>query len=117
MAAPVTRHVVGQHRGSLAKGPTATHLVVRMPNPEAPSPDEDLELVTVFEASDGTRVALARLALEAAGIPFVTTGEGVQDYIGAGRLPGGYNLVTGPVRFQVERRDLSDARAALKEVG
>ena len=43
-------------------------------------------------------------------------GETVQDYIGAGRFPGGYNLATGPVRFLVERRDAADAAAVLRDV-
>ena len=78
--------------------------------------DADRELVIVFESWSGTLVVVARAMLEAAGIPFVAQGETVQDYIGAGRFPGGYNLATGPVRFLVERRDAADAAAVLRDV-
>ena len=78
--------------------------------------DEDLDLVIVFESGNGALVAVARALLESAGIPFVAQGETVQDYIGAGRFPGGYNLATGPVRFLVERRHAADAAAVLRDV-
>src|SRR2546427_12395827 len=71
--------------------------------------DHDLELVIVFETWNGALVAVARALLQGAGIPFVAQGETVQDYIGAGRFPGGYNLAPGPGRFLVERRDPADA--------
>ena len=77
--------------------------------------NEDLELVTVFKAGDPLAVGLARAVLDAAGIPFVTKGEGVQDLIGVGRLWGGFNIATGPVQFLVERRDAEDAAALLSE--
>jgi len=78
--------------------------------------DTDRDLVIVFESSNGALVVVARALLEGAGIPFVAQGETVQDYIGAGRFPGGYNLATGPVRFLVERRDAADAAAVLRDV-
>jgi len=78
--------------------------------------EADLELAIVFETWNGVLVAVARTLLESAGIPFVAQGETVQDYIGAGRFPGGYNLATGPVRFLVERRDAADAAAVLRDV-
>src|SRR2546427_12568219 len=77
--------------------------------------DTDLDLVIVFESSNGALVVVARALLEGAGIPFVAQGETVQDYIGAGRFPGGYNLATGPVRFLVERRGAPDAAAVLPD--
>jgi len=80
------------------------------------SMDTDRDLVIVFESSNGALVVVARALLEGAGIPFVAQGETVQDYIGAGRFPGGYNLATGPVRFLVERRDAADAAAVLRDV-
>ena len=73
--------------------------------------DTDRDLVIVFESSNGALVVVARALLEGAGIPFVAQGETVQDYIGAGRFPGGYNLATGPVPFLVERRDAEIGRA------
>lgn len=78
---------------------------------------ERMELVTVFATGDLVRLAMAKVALESAGIPFLTQGEGVQDLFGMGRLFGGVNLVTGPVRIQVRRQDADRAREALEDVG
>src|SRR2546425_8201508 len=78
--------------------------------------DTDRDLVIVFESSNGALVVVARALLEGAGIPFVAQGETVQDYIGAGRFPGGYNPATRPGRFLVERRDAADAAAVLRDV-
>jgi hypothetical protein len=54
--------------------------------------------------------------LEAAGIRFLTKGEGIQDLIGFGRLFGGFNIATGPVQIQVEHRDAADAIEALRDI-
>lgn len=72
-----------------------------------------LQLVTVFASGDPTRLAVAKVVLRAEGIPFITTGEGVQDLFGLGRLFGGLNLVTGQVRIQVREQD---ARVALESL-
>lgn len=73
-----------------------------------------LELVTVFASSDMAALTVAKLALEAEGIVFITKGEGVQDLFGLGRAFGGTNLVTGPVQLQVRSED---AELALKLLG
>ena len=44
-------------------------------------------MVTVFQTADPVALALAKGALESAGIPFVSEGEGLQDLIGLGRFP------------------------------
>jgi hypothetical protein len=75
--------------------------------------DSPLDLVTVFASGNPVLIATAKLALEAAGVRFLTKGEGIQDLIGLGRLFGGYNLATGPVQIQVERRDAADALGKL----
>lgn len=80
------------------------------------SGDRALELVTVFVSGDPVRLAMAKLALESAGIPFLTKGEGVQDLIGAGRLFAGFNLATGPVQIQVPRPEAANARARLQDI-
>ncbi len=54
--------------------------------------EDPTDLVVVFQTGDTVALTLAKAALEAEGIPFVTQGEGVQDLIGVGRLPGGFNL-------------------------
>jgi putative signal transducing protein len=74
------------------------------------------ELVTVFATGDPVLIATAKLVLEAADIRFLTKGEGIQDLIGLGRMFGGFNLATGPVQIQVERRDAARAIEALRDV-
>lgn len=69
--------------------------------------------MTVFQAGNAIALALAKAALESEGIPFVTQGEGVQDLIGLGRLPGGFNVATGPVRIHVRAGDADRALAVL----
>jgi hypothetical protein len=79
-------------------------------------PDQALDLVAVLATSDPVTIALAKGALQAAGIRFVTQGEGVQDLLGVGRFPGGFNIATGPVQFLVARGDAADAAALLGDV-
>ena len=75
------------------------------------------ELVTVFRTGNAVVIALAKAALDAEQIRYVTEGEGVQDLIGMGRFPAGYNAVTGPVRIQVTAEDVERAREALAGIG
>ena len=74
------------------------------------------ELVTVFETGDPTLVALARSILDSAQIEFVAKGDGLQDLFGLGRFPGGTNLVTGPVGFQVQPDDAEKAKSLLSDL-
>jgi len=74
------------------------------------------ELVTVFQTGNPIALALAKGALESAGIPFVSEGEGLQDLIGLGRFPGGFNVATGPVKIHVDTRDAEAAREALADI-
>ena len=74
------------------------------------------ELVTVFQTGNPMTLALAKGALESAGIPFVSEGEGLQDLIGLGRFPGGFNVATGPVRIHVDVRDADAAREVLADI-
>ena len=73
-------------------------------------------LVTVFQTANPVALALAKGALESKGIPFVIQGEGLQDLIGLGRFPGGFNVATGPVKIHVDIRDAEAAREALADV-
>ena len=75
--------------------------------------EDPTDLVVVFQTGDTVALTLAKAALEAERIPFVTQGEGVQDLIGVGRLPGGFNLAAGPIRIHVERRDAARAQELL----
>ncbi len=74
------------------------------------------ELVTVFQTGNPIALALAKGALESAGIAFVSEGEGLQDLIGLGRFPGGFNVATGPVKIRVDTRDAEAAREALADI-
>ena len=74
------------------------------------------DLVTVLETSNPALVALAKSLLDSEGIEFAAKGEGVQDLFGMGRFPGGANLVTGPVAFQVDPADAVKAKALLSDL-
>jgi hypothetical protein len=73
-------------------------------------------LVTVFQTGNPMVLALAKGALESAGIRFVSEGEGLQDLIGLGRFPGGFNVATGPVRILVDIADAEAAREVLADI-
>jgi len=73
-------------------------------------------LVTVFETGNPIALALAKGALEAEGIPFVVQGEGLQDLIGLGRFPGGFNVAAGPVKIHVDMRDAQSAKQVLADI-
>ena len=74
------------------------------------------DLVTVFETGDPALVSLAKSLLDSAGIDFSAKGEGLQDLLGLGRFPGGSNLLTGPVAFQVGPNDAKKARSLLRDL-
>ena len=74
------------------------------------------ELVTVFASPDVALFALAKAALEEAGIRYVTQAEGLQDLFGLGRLGSGYNLITGAPRIRVRAADAERAREILAEL-
>jgi hypothetical protein len=70
-------------------------------------------LVTVFQTDEVVLITLAKAALDAEQIPYVSQGKGQQDWL----FPAGYNAVTGPVRFQVAAEDADRAREALEGIG
>ena len=74
------------------------------------------DFVTIFETGDPALVSLASSLLDSAGIDFATKGEALQDLFGLGRFPGGTNLVTGPVVFQVGPDDAEKARSMLRDL-
>ena len=69
--------------------------------------------VTLLEGADTSQMMVARSLLDSAGIPFIVKGELLQDLIEPGRIGVGYSIPAGPVRLQVQREDLEDARDAL----
>ena len=74
------------------------------------------ELVTVFQSADVALFALARAALDRAGVRYVAEGEGIQDLFGLGRLFSGYNLITGAPRLRVPPEEAERAREVLSEL-
>lgn len=75
----------------------------------------DDPLVTCLRAYDVQSLPHVRAVLEAAGIPHVVEGEGVQTLSGVGLLGTGYNLALGPPVVRVPRSRLAEAVAALAE--
>ncbi len=71
------------------------------------------DLFSVFESGDPGVFALAKVALDQAGIRYVTEGEGVQDLFGLGRIGTGYNNITGPPRICVPAAHVERARKLL----
>lgn len=72
------------------------------------------DLVTVVESGNPFEIAVAESLLAEAEIPYWKQGDGLQDLFGGGRIGLGYNLLTGPVRIQVERQNLERARELLE---
>jgi hypothetical protein len=72
-------------------------------------------LQTVFRTGDPGQVAFIKSLLEDSQIPFSVKGEGVQDLFGFGRI-GGYNMITGPVEFQVPSSYFKEAQELLREM-
>lgn len=74
------------------------------------------DLVTVFESGDVVLFAMAKSALDTAGIRYITQSEGLQDLFGWGRLFSGYNFVTGPPRIRVTPENATRAHDLLSEL-
>jgi hypothetical protein len=74
------------------------------------------DLVTVFESADVAVFALAKAALDEAGIRYVAQGEELQNLFGLGRLGTGYNLITGAPRIRVGAENAERAREILAEL-
>jgi len=74
------------------------------------------DLITVFETGDPAAIALVKSLLDSAGIDFAAKGDNIQDLFGVGRFPGGNNLVTGPVSFQVRPEDAAKAKSLLSDL-
>lgn len=69
----------------------------------------------VYSTGNLAELAVAKLLLEAEGIPFVVQGEGVQNLFGLGTMTG-FNPVTGPVQLRVADADADLAHEALAEL-
>jgi hypothetical protein len=90
------------------------------PAPPPPSPEplslEPLALTTVFSTGSIALMAVAKVVLNTAGLPFVTKGEGLAELVGGLRFNGAPSLITGPMQIQVRGIDADEARALLEEV-
>lgn len=73
-------------------------------------------LVVVYTGVDSVELIMAKLALDGEGIRYVSGGEGVQDLFGIGRVMGGFNHVTGPVKLRVNPEDAPIALEAIREM-
>jgi hypothetical protein len=84
-------------------------------NPPPPVDHSKRDFVTVLETSDPALISMAKSLLDGEGLEYFVYQERIQDLFGGGRL-GGINLLTGPVLFQVEKKDAARAKAILKEL-
>lgn len=82
-----------------------------------PEPGEISEsgLVTVLESGDPNEIAFAESVLSESGIPFVKTGDSLQELFALGRLGFGFNPVAGPVTLQVPEEHAEEAARILEE--
>jgi hypothetical protein len=69
----------------------------------------------VLETGDPALLAAARSVLQGAGVPYLVTGEGLQNLEGGGVLGAGYNPIFGAARVQVPAARAAEARALLTE--
>jgi hypothetical protein len=74
------------------------------------------DLVTVLASGDPGLIAVAKSILDSAQIPWLAEGEVIQHLFGIGRLAGGFNPITGPVRLRVLASDAEDARLLLADL-
>ena len=78
--------------------------------------DEPLDLTTVFSTGSTALMAVAKVVLNTAGLPFITKGEGIAELVGGIRFDGAPSLLTGPLLIQVRGIDAEEARELLKEI-
>jgi hypothetical protein len=88
-----------------------TALVFELPKDSSARPDS--QLVVVFETEDPGQLAIAKSILEEAGIPFLDTAEGLQEFFGVGRM-GGFKPLTGPAGLKVAEEDEVTARKLIQ---
>ncbi|MEX2528221.1 MAG: DUF2007 domain-containing protein [Gemmatimonadota bacterium] len=74
------------------------------------------DLITVFESPDLVLFAMAKSALDEAGIRYVAENELIQDLFGLGRVGSGFNLVTGAPRIRVTPENAARANEILEEL-
>jgi len=80
------------------------------------STEDKEKLVTVFTTGHEGVVVLVKSILDEAKIEFIAKGEGIQDLFGVGVIGTGFNVITGPIEFQVLEDNADYARELLKDV-
>jgi hypothetical protein len=103
-----------EYRPGFARCGDCDAILVEEPVPE-PRPQPPADLVTVLETGSQSLLAVAKSILDSAGVPYVARNERLQDLFGWGRLGTGFNLAMGPVRLDVPRDRLEEARALLTQ--
>jgi len=88
-------------------------LVNKSPSETEP---EFIKFVTVHETGDPAFIAFAKSILQSEGIKYFIQGEGLQDLFAGGRLGTGFNPIIGPVKIQVDEKDLEKAKELLKQI-
>jgi hypothetical protein len=86
---------------------------------ENPPPSDAVdyeELVPVREISNAALVPLVKSLLDPTGMRYFIKGEGVQDLLGLGRFPSGFNVITGPPVVYVEPDRAEEARELLSDL-
>ena len=81
---------------------------------DAPTPDA--ELVCVLATGDAALIPFVKSLLDAEAIEYFVRGEAVQDLLGWGRMPAGFNVVTGPAEFWVRAEDAERATDLLRDI-
>lgn len=104
----------GEFRPGISECPDCQIALLEALPPEEPHPD--LELVPVLSTGNPAIVLAAESLLAEAGIPFEKSGDGLQDLFGAGRLGTGFNILVGPVLFNVPREQELAARELLQDL-
>ena len=75
--------------------------------------DKKLNIVTLYKPVNETEFSILSSLLEKENIHFYVKNDNVQDLFGYGRIGTGYNILTGPIIMQVDKKDYS---AALKVI-
>ena len=88
-------------------------LVNQPPNATEP---EFIKFVTVYETGDPAFITFAKSILQSEGIKYFVKGEGLQDLFAGGRLGSGFNPVIGPVKIQVDEKDVEKAKELLRQI-
>ncbi len=88
-------------------------LVNKSPSETEP---EFVKFVTVHETGDPALIAFAKSILQSEGIKYFIKGEGLQDLFAGGRLGTGFNPIIGPVKIQVDEKDVEKAKELLKQI-